>query len=232
MGLLGYPRTGLRNTYYNFFIQDDIQATRKLTLMAGLRYQYETSPADANNRQSNFDPATGRGYPGAQLMNMPWTNFGPRFGFAYSPFDSGNTVIRGAYGIYFVNFNATLVQNTPTNTGHPTTISLTRHQVPDLVGFPFPDISSFSGVRVSAPYKGTGIRHTCRTGTSTFSTRWLTICACKLVTSPTRAHISSLRAETLTAFCRVHPFGPMPGSATSPTCEPTGSAITTRCRSC
>src|SRR5687768_13785762 len=100
VGLLGYPRTGLRNTYYNFFIQDDVQATKKLTLNIGLRHQYETSPADANNRQSNFDPDTGRvDAPGTQLMNMPWTNFGPRFGFAYSVFDSGNTVIRGAYGI-------------------------------------------------------------------------------------------------------------------------------------
>src|SRR5581483_5441327 len=147
VGLLGYPRTGLRNTYYNFFIQDDLQATRKLTLNLGLRYQYETSPADVNNRQSNFDPATGRvDKPGTQLMNMPKTNFGPRFGFAYSPFDSRNTVIRGAYGIYYVNFNATLVQNTPTNT-NPTSISLNRQQVPTLVGFPFPDISSFAGVQ-------------------------------------------------------------------------------------
>jgi hypothetical protein len=147
VGLLGYPRTGLRNTYYNFFVQDDFQASRKLTLNVGLRYQYETSPADVNNRQSNFDPATGLvDKPGTQLMNMPGTNFGPRFGFAYSPFDSHNTVIRGAYGIYFVNFNATLVQNTPTNT-NPTSISLSRQQMPNLVGFPFPDISTFSGVQ-------------------------------------------------------------------------------------
>ncbi len=147
VGLLGYPRTGLRNTYYNFFVQDDWQASRKLTLNIGLRYQYETSPADVNNRQSNFDIPTGKvDAPGTQLMNMPGTNFGPRFGFAYSPFDSRNTVIRGAYGIYYVNFNATLVQNTPTNT-NPTSISLSRQQVPDLVGFPFPDISSFSGVQ-------------------------------------------------------------------------------------
>lgn len=147
VGLLGYPRTGLRNTYYNFFIQDDFQASRKLTLNIGLRYQYETSPADVNNRQSNFDLPTGKvDRPGTQLMDMPWTNFGPRFGFAYSPFRSGKTVIRGAYGIYFVNFNATLVQNTPTNT-NPTSISLSRQQVPTLVGFPFPDIASFSGVQ-------------------------------------------------------------------------------------
>ena len=60
VGLLGYPRTGLRNTYYNFFVQDDIQTTRKLTLNLGLRYQYETSPVDVNNRQSNFDPGSGK----------------------------------------------------------------------------------------------------------------------------------------------------------------------------
>jgi Carboxypeptidase regulatory-like domain len=147
VGLLGYDRTGLRNTYYNFFIEDNIQATRRLTVMAGLRYQVETSPVDSNNRQANFDPVTGLDPPGTRLMNMPKTNFGPRLSFAYSPFDSGKTVVRGAFGIYFVNFNATLVQNTPINTGRPTTVSLTRVQVPNLVGFPFPDVSSFSGVR-------------------------------------------------------------------------------------
>ena len=147
VGLLGYPRTGLRNTYYNFFVQDDIQATRKLTLNLGLRYQYETSPADANGGNRTSIPARVKlDAPGTQLMEMPKTNWGPRFGFAYSPFGSGNTVIRGAYGIYYINFNATLVQNTPTNY-NPTTISLNRQQVPTLVGFPFPDISSFSGVQ-------------------------------------------------------------------------------------
>ncbi len=45
-----------------------------------------------------------------------------------------------------MNFNATLVQNTPTNT-NPTSISLNRQQVPNLVGFPFPDISNFFGVQ-------------------------------------------------------------------------------------
>ena len=147
VGLLGYPRTGLRNTYYNFFIQDDFQVSRRLTLNLGLRYQYETSPADANGRQSNFDPSTGKlDSPGTQLMEMPKTNWGPRFGFAYQPFGSGNTVIRGAYGIYYINFNATLVQNTPTNY-NPTTVSLNRQQVPNLVGFPFPDVSAFSGIQ-------------------------------------------------------------------------------------
>jgi hypothetical protein len=147
VGMLGYDRTGLRNTYYNFFVEDNIQATRKLTVMAGLRYQFESSPADANDRQANFDPVTGLDLPGTQLMNMPKTNFGPRLSFAYSPFDASKTVVRGAYGIYYVNFNATLVQNTPINTGPATNLSLNRLQVPTLVGFPFPDLSSFAGAR-------------------------------------------------------------------------------------
>ncbi|HEY6400442.1 MAG TPA: TonB-dependent receptor, partial [Blastocatellia bacterium] len=147
VGLLGYDRTGLRNTYYNFFAEDNIQATRRLTVMIGMRYQVETSPADSNNRQANFDPVTGLDSPGTMLMEMPKSNFGPRLSFAYTTSDSGKTVVRGAYGIYYVNFNATLVQNTPINTGRPTTVSLTRQQAPTLAGFPFPDVSSFTGVR-------------------------------------------------------------------------------------
>jgi hypothetical protein len=147
VGMLGYDRTGLRNTYYNFFAEDNIQATRKLTVMVGLRYQFETSPADSNNRQANFDPVTGLESPGTRLMNMPMNNFGPRLSFAYSPLDSNKTVVRGAYGIYYVNFNATLVQNTPINTGRATNFSVNSDQIPDLVGFPFPDVSSFSGAR-------------------------------------------------------------------------------------
>jgi len=146
--VLGYPRTGLRNTYDNFFIEDNIQATRKLTVMAGLRYQYETSPADNNGRQANFNFVTGTvDSAGSQLMSMPGTDFGPRLSLAYTPFASGKTVVRAAYGIYFVNFNATLVQNTPINTGTPTTISASRAQYPNLVGFPFPDLSLLSGTR-------------------------------------------------------------------------------------
>jgi Carboxypeptidase regulatory-like domain/TonB dependent receptor len=148
VGILGYDRTGLRNTYYNFFAEDNIQTTRKLTVMVGLRYQLETSPADSNNRQANFDPLTGLDPVGAQLMNMPKTNIGPRLSFAYSPFDSSKTVVRGAYGIYFVNFNATLVQNTPINGGKPTNFSFNQDPMaPLLAGFPFPDISSLSGTR-------------------------------------------------------------------------------------
>jgi carboxypeptidase family protein len=147
VGLLGYDRTGMRNTYYNFFAEDNIQASRNLTVLVGLRYQLETSPVDSNNRQANFDPVTGLDPPGTQLMNMPKTNLGPRLSFAYLPFDSSKIVVRGAYGIYYVNFNATLVQNTPINSGRPTTVSLTRQQAPALVGFPFPNVSNFSGTR-------------------------------------------------------------------------------------
>src|SRR6266851_5057740 len=38
IGTLGQPRRGMRNTYYNLFVQDDIQVSRTLTVNAGVRY--------------------------------------------------------------------------------------------------------------------------------------------------------------------------------------------------
>ena len=89
------------------FVQDDWKVTHHLTLNLGVRYDYFSPTVEANNRQSNFDYATGTlitaGSSGASrgLVTVDKANFSPRVGFAWSPTTSGNTVIRGAYGIFF-----------------------------------------------------------------------------------------------------------------------------------
>jgi hypothetical protein len=146
VGTLGQPRAGMRNTYNQFFVQDDIQASRKLTINAGLRYQYDTTPGESHGRVANFDFAAGKLEPvGTNLFNAPKTNFAPRFGVAYSPFGSSRTVIRTGFGLFFASLNAAIAQNVPNNIFQESS-TVTRQQVPDLVGFPFPMISSFGSV--------------------------------------------------------------------------------------
>ncbi len=146
IGTLGQPRAGMRSTYWHFFVQDDIQVSRNLTINAGLRYQFDTSPTESHGRIANFNFQTGALDPvGTTLINAPKTNFAPRIGFAWTPFAGRSTVFRGGYGIFYSNLNSAFAQNIPNNISQQS-YSLTRQQDPDLVGFPFPDIPSFSGV--------------------------------------------------------------------------------------
>ena len=146
IGTLGQPRAGLRNTYNNYYVQDDIRVSRRLTVNAGLRYQYDTSPTESHGRVANFDPPTGKlDPPGTTLVNAPKTNFAPRFGLAWTAGKSSKTVIRTGFGLFYASLNAAQAQNVPNNISQQAS-SLTRQQRPDLVGFPFPDILSFASV--------------------------------------------------------------------------------------
>ena len=95
------------------YVQDDIRMTSKLTLNAGLRWDLFVPWLEVDDRQSNFDPSTGRfvvASPdavidgikvGRYLQTYSRRDFGPRFGFAYDLTGSGRTVVRGGYGIFW-----------------------------------------------------------------------------------------------------------------------------------
>ena len=92
------------------YLQDDIRVNDKLTLNAGLRYEYATPMWEKNNVLTNFDPVSrtmitakdGSIYDRA-LVDPDRNNFGPRVGFAYTPMPK--TVVRGGWGQSYVHIN-------------------------------------------------------------------------------------------------------------------------------
>lgn len=94
----------MRNTRLGLYVQDDWRVSSRLTLNLGLRYEPSTPIHDARGEVTGFDFTTGQPIP--MKANEPfypkdWNNFAPRIGFAWRPFASDRTVIRGGYGIYY-----------------------------------------------------------------------------------------------------------------------------------
>jgi hypothetical protein len=146
------PETGRRNFNIGVFFQDDWKVTPKLTVNAGIRYEYEAPLYIANNIYSRISPSTGTllvaGQNGASRslnVSTPKLDFSPRIGFAFSANDK--TVIRGAFGTFYgtifqnlggqlaypgydVTSNFTLNPNTPSAAAPPqgTPLSYTLDQ--------------------------------------------------------------------------------------------------------
>ena len=97
------------NSYGAAYIQDDWKAAPRLTLNAGLRWEYDSN---LTGTSSAHDPCMSL----TAAPNAPCTwmaneidlkktpdkkDFGPRVGFVYDLFGKGRTVLRGGYGIYY-----------------------------------------------------------------------------------------------------------------------------------
>ena len=97
----------IRTESYNFFINDSYRITPRLTLNAGLRYEYNSPPVDAVDRATIYDVAT-RSLVPVGTNGVPHSgfdadknNFAPRVGFAWTIGEDEKTVLRGGYGIYY-----------------------------------------------------------------------------------------------------------------------------------
>ena len=92
---------------YDFFVNDTWRVRPNLTLILGLRYEYNSPAVDAaESRQSvrSGDSVAGAGGHGGMPRGgyVPdRNNFAPRVGFAWTPGGRRNTVLRGGYGIYY-----------------------------------------------------------------------------------------------------------------------------------
>jgi hypothetical protein len=105
-----HTNTDLYDYWYGVFANDDWKVTPRLTLTLGLRYDYfqrykQKDDQFVNIQLNGFVVADTVGPKqakyGRELLAPDGNNFGPRFGFAWRPPISGETVVRGGYGIYY-----------------------------------------------------------------------------------------------------------------------------------
>jgi hypothetical protein len=107
-----------------YYVQDDWRVTSRLTVNAGVRYEYETPWEKRNDLsywsqslnqlvvvQGNAVPALANALPvvsgkslgvnSSNYIDLGKKNFAPRLGLAYRPFNTSKFVIRASYGIFY-----------------------------------------------------------------------------------------------------------------------------------
>lgn len=145
----GNPVYAINTMDTGVFVQDNWKIRPRLSLELGIRWDYEALPG----ADPNLTSAVGSFVPYAQLKNNPSdkNNFGPRIGFAYNLFGTGNTVLRGGYGIYYGRINNGELLNIRLNTGSPNGQYTTTYK-PTYTGAPLlPNIVTGTGAAATKP---------------------------------------------------------------------------------
>ena len=95
---------GLRRTIFAGFLQDEMKATRNLTLNIGVRYEYYSVAHEVLGRAVvvNIPVCNGVCPAGTPWYSPNTRDIGPRVSLAWAPAKlAGKTVIRSGYGIYY-----------------------------------------------------------------------------------------------------------------------------------
>ena len=121
---VGSSRANIDQNVISGYAIDTRKLTPRLTLVAGLRYDFFTTVNESRGRFSAFDPNLGlvlaSQLPGGHIYDAPKGNFGPRISLAWNPpfelISGHQTVIRAGFGIYYDtiplnNFEEGLAQN-------------------------------------------------------------------------------------------------------------------------
>jgi hypothetical protein len=105
---VGNPERWVVVNAYNFYFQDSWQATKRLNLNFGMRYEY-FGPLHSDKKDiAVFIPGKGMVIQGNGIDSIfppDRNNFAPRIGFAYQATSKGDLVVRGGIGVFYDQIN-------------------------------------------------------------------------------------------------------------------------------
>jgi hypothetical protein len=129
-GAFGSSRSTYRSPTFAPFIDDNWQASDRLTIQMGLRWEYLGPWHETSDIEGSFDATSGKigyhkvpsnlpsqlvpliinqdGFFPAGIVQKDLNNFGPRVGVAYNANDK--TVVRTGFGVYYDNLNLNELQ--------------------------------------------------------------------------------------------------------------------------
>ncbi len=125
------------------YAQDEFRVHPRVTLNAGLRWEYMTLPVDTEGRDTALvnltdrTPTVGQLYEGAD-----YDNFSPRLGVAWDATGDGRTSIRGGWGLYYATNSS---QNLIVTVTNPPQTPRVVYQAPT---FPTPPFERASGLSI------------------------------------------------------------------------------------
>lgn len=150
----------LKPVYQNFsaFVQDDWKITERLSLSAGLRWELNPAPFDADGNdpytidQISDLSTTTLAPPGSPLWKTTWNNFAPRIGLAWQARQTPGfeTIVRAGGGMFY-DLGNNLASSGYGRVGYRTTVRFVR------TPFPFTEeqVDSVPAPSTTPPYTET-----------------------------------------------------------------------------
>jgi len=143
---------------YHFWVQDDWKVGARLTLNAGLRWEPWTPSTDTLHNLVGFvkgqqstqapDAPLGMVYPGdagisQAVFPSDYSAVAPRIGFAYDLKGDSKWVVRGGYGVFYIDPPTTLYTRTVSTQPSVLTVNITN---------PYSFFDPYNGVSGGNPY--------------------------------------------------------------------------------
>jgi hypothetical protein len=117
------------------YLQDEFRVHSRVTLTAGLRYEFMTMPIDTGGRDSSLENLDNRvAVVGPLYRGADYNNVSPRLGFSWDAAGDGRTAVRGGYGLYYATNSS---QNLIVTVTNPPATPRVVYQSPTFPNPPF-----------------------------------------------------------------------------------------------